>query len=821
MNKRLVGLLFILASIPVTLAVLYAGIKFYRSRAAVGPGTLVVSGTSLNLNGSRFIVEGTNMEFYRDPGCDLVTTGAIPLKAQIAQKMKDTGINAVRLNYSHSWLDDNPTNLNNFLDMIQALADKGIFSMPSDHDFTGKPLTNRATAYPMFQSIIQGARARGIEGYLIMNPYNEPGGADSQEISWADWVTAQKDTLNFIRNTAGFQGIVVLDTRSWAADFDVNSMQQVLTYDQGIATGGAKKVVFSNHWYPNIPLSNPQNAANNSNVVPVLTGELGQYNATPLDPQYVKNVLKNVVDVGIPKGHNGVFAWIWTWCDDNNMTSGWDNQANRYDYFNLSTYGQIYVTEFYNKVNGGGAGTPGPTNTGVATATSVATATATATGGNGGGGYLLHMQGTSLVNAQNQRFVIEGANIELFRDYGGCPEVTDGQYPLRTQIATKMKSMGINVVRVNYSQQYLNNTTNYNKFIDFMKVLTQNGIMVMPSDHSLTGNSLSTRSSYYATMKKIVDSAKSGGFEQYLIMNPFNEPGPDDSWAQWVTAQKDILNYLRNTANFKGVVVLDTLSWAAAYDDTAMAQVVAHDDTLLPTSNIIFSNHWYPNININSPKSAADNANNIPILIGELGQINPGSSGLDLQYAKNVLSYVVNPGISKGHNGVFAWIWNWCDENTMTNGDFQTLNSYGQTYVNSYYNLVGNGALPTPTATATSNATATSQATATATSNATNIGQSTCESGINYDQGYRCYSGITSSTQCQAVLGRYSGYGLGCSTGTFCCGNIIPGQSTPTATATSTGTGGQCTLKADINKDNKVDLLDYVVLFEEYHNTCP
>jgi hypothetical protein len=333
-----------------------------------GTGELSMQGTSLYLNGQRFIVEGVNMEFYRDNGCDLVTTGAVPLKDQIAQKFKDTGINAVRLNYSHTWLDDSQQNMTNYLDMIQALAAKGIYTMPTDHDFTGKPLTNRSSAYPIFRSIIEGARARGIEKYLIMNPYNEPGGADSDEISWSAWVTAQNDTLNFLRNTAGFKGIVVLDTRSWAADFDINSMQQVMTYDQGLL-GGAKKVVFSNHWYPNIPLSNPQNAANNANNVPVLTGELGQYNETPLSPQYVKDVLKNVIDVGIPKGHNGVFAWIWTWCDDNNMTSGWDDSANRYDYFNLSPYGQIYVTDFYSKVNGGTGGTPGPTNSPTATPT--------------------------------------------------------------------------------------------------------------------------------------------------------------------------------------------------------------------------------------------------------------------------------------------------------------------------------------------------------------------------------------------------------------------------------------------------------------------
>lgn len=316
--------------------------------AASSPG-LSVSGTTLqDTDGARFIIEGANVEFYRDPGCTYVTDNGWTQRAQIAQKMKSLGINAIRLNYSASWLGSSSANQTKFLDFMQVFVQQGIYVMPSDHSFTGRNLNGiENTSFPLFATIVNGAKSRGIEKYLIMNPYNEPYGEDWDSYGWSHWIQKNKDTLAYLRNTLNFKELVVLDTGSWAADFDVSSMNQVKQYDATLM-GGTAKVVFSNHWYPNIPISNPQNAMNNANQVPVLIGELGQYNATPLNPQYVRDVLSYAINTGIPKGFNGVFPWIWNWCDDNSMTAEWD------DHVNLSPYGQIFVDNYYSKVSGGG-----------------------------------------------------------------------------------------------------------------------------------------------------------------------------------------------------------------------------------------------------------------------------------------------------------------------------------------------------------------------------------------------------------------------------------------------------------------------------------
>jgi len=86
------------------------------------------------------------------------------------------------------------------------------------------------------------------------------------------------------------------------------------------------------------------------------------------------------------------------------------------------------------------------------------------------------------------------------------------------------------------------------------------------------------------------------------------------------------------------------------------------------------------------------NASTIPVLIGELGQINPGASGLDITFPRDVLRQLATTAISSGHNGAFGWMWKWCDQNTMVgtadgteSSDFLNLNTYGNMYVTEYY----------------------------------------------------------------------------------------------------------------------------------------
>ena len=90
-----------------------------------------------------------------------------------------------------------------------------------------------------------------------------------------------------------------------------------------------------------------------------MVGELGQENpgASALDPQYVKNTIAGALSTGIPNGHNGLFAWIWAWCDTNTMLQDvWKDASgqDRNDGYDadspLTSHGVLWRDNYYNKV---------------------------------------------------------------------------------------------------------------------------------------------------------------------------------------------------------------------------------------------------------------------------------------------------------------------------------------------------------------------------------------------------------------------------------------------------------------------------------------
>lgn len=309
---------------------------------------LRVQGTTLvNADGSRFIVSGVNLEMYRDytNGCGWVTDGQYAIRGVIADKLKALKINAVRLNYSYRNLTG--SNLSKFLDMAQELAARGLYVMPSDHTYTGDVLTNAAASWPTMKQIVDGFTARGIGQYLIMNPYNEPG----PDISAAQWITAQKNVITYLRDQVGYTGVIVLDGSGWATLLDENAFQQVINFDAG-KLGGTGNIVFSMHLYPNITTL-PAKLWEAAKRVPLTVGELGQENpgASPLDQAYVRKVINDALTIGIPNGHNGLWGWIWAWCDTNKMLEDWENPAVAYSAAStLSSHGVIWRDNYYSKV---------------------------------------------------------------------------------------------------------------------------------------------------------------------------------------------------------------------------------------------------------------------------------------------------------------------------------------------------------------------------------------------------------------------------------------------------------------------------------------
>ncbi|NTV30964.1 cellulase family glycosylhydrolase [candidate division WWE3 bacterium] len=317
----------------------------------------------------------------------------------------------------------------------------------------------------------------------------------------------------------------------------------------------------------------------------------------------------------------------------------------------------------------------------------------------------LQVSNNLILNQNNERFIFKGVNLEFYRDMN-VSNVTYTGWEKRNQIVSKLKSLGINAVRVNYRSDSIKSTANghtengnISQLLDMLKLFSDNGIYVMPSDHIFTGNDIANKENLsFPNFKKVIDDSRARGYEHMLIMNPYNEPYNNENWSAWASENKSTLDYLRSTLQFKGLIILDNPLWAGAINVDQAKQLLAYDKTLLGGSTeLAFSNHYYPNWGLDGPNQVMTSAKSIPLILGELGQWS--SQGSNPNYVISVLDLLVKTGIPNGHNGLFPWIWNWSDANTMTSSDQLTLNSHGDLFVNNYYSkIVSNSNTPVPSA---------------------------------------------------------------------------------------------------------------------------
>lgn len=325
----------------------------------------------------------------------------------------------------------------------------------------------------------------------------------------------------------------------------------------------------------------------------------------------------------------------------------------------------------------------------------------------------LHVAGVTLVDAAGNRFIAAGINVEAFRDYAnGCGWVTDGMYNVRNVMADTLKAWRVNLVRLNFSYRFLAQGDNLNKYLDMAQELANRGIYVMPSDHTYTGGSLVNSGGSYPMMKAIIDGMRARGIYDYLVVGTPNEPGPDVTSAAWLSAMRNYLMFLRAQNGYDGVVVMDGWGWATmttpngAIDVATFKQIQAFDATLRANgqANVVMSQHIYPNIK-DLPAKIWDAANQIPLIIGEVGIENPGASPYDAAYVRSVVSGYLNAGLANGHNGIVFWILSFCDSNKMIadwsdpavpyKAPFQ-LTELGNIAVNSYYSKLPGGNVPPP-----------------------------------------------------------------------------------------------------------------------------
>jgi hypothetical protein len=309
------------------------------------------------------------------------------------------------------------------------------------------------------------------------------------------------------------------------------------------------------------------------------------------------------------------------------------------------------------------------------TPTPIPTPSVTPTPTPGGAPYV---SGNKMYHGDGTRLIIKGVNLE-------CGRYNDpyyhnwfnNEYNNRTNIANLIDSNGFNAVRLNAGAAAYNaQTAHYTQLETLIELYASKGIYSMPTTHDYTSSTPDVNA-LKGFFTNVINNARSAGYERWLIINPWNEGG-DYPMSTWVTNCKAMLDHLRTTCNFKGIVVFDTPIWSAGWDGASATQVINYDKTLLggTKTNVVISNHWYPWTS-GSCYQASDNCSSYPMLVGELGrwvdEPQPNTT-----FALNLIDHICSSDIPNGHNGIFLWMWRWSDYGTMTDdgsGDGTQLNS--------------------------------------------------------------------------------------------------------------------------------------------------
>jgi hypothetical protein len=324
----------------------------------------------------------------------------------------------------------------------------------------------------------------------------------------------------------------------------------------------------------------------------------------------------------------------------------------------------------------------------------------------------LAVNGNELENGNGQRFVVKGVNVEAGRDLS-CAFNTNTDYSnLKSgQLVAAFQNLGINAIRLNISSnnvrsgfQFPGGVGYIQALQDYINILGKAGIYTMVSDHDYTNSPLSNYQNSWPVFDQLIANNQGN---PYFLLNPYNEPN-NVSWGQWLGYMTNTINHFRSKG-YTNPIVLDTIGWSWAFDPASADQILALD------GNVVFSNHRYPNgksnwttMDMSSHISGVfQYASQYPILSGEHGwDLSQGGYVTGQSYPgwlDPMLDYMVNTAIPQGYNGAFAWAWDWCDNNSLTQGNGLGLNAHGAEWNAHFYGpLKGTSApiaqgIPTPT----------------------------------------------------------------------------------------------------------------------------
>jgi hypothetical protein len=187
--------------------------------------------------------------------------------------------------------------------------------------------TQYAYAFPMMGDVHAALkRADGTDDpFVFYEPFNEP-----NNVTWDQWLPAMKAAVAQFRQTAGYQGLLVIDTTTWSHDYSDAYMGQIEAYDATLTESHQSNIAFARHDYTNDYGNNFTGAAWTSNTGGSETAhvmyetEFGNYNGPGIQSDAWSAAITGYFKTDLYDRSNvaGADAFLFgNWSDANAMSS--------------------------------------------------------------------------------------------------------------------------------------------------------------------------------------------------------------------------------------------------------------------------------------------------------------------------------------------------------------------------------------------------------------------------------------------------------------------------------------------------------------------
>jgi hypothetical protein len=313
----------------------------------------------------------------------------------------------------------------------------------------------------------------------------------------------------------------------------------------------------------------------------------------------------------------------------------------------------------------------------------------------------LTLDGTVL-QADGERFVMAGASAYLLPFYtseqGGVDEAlqetTERSYREREQVVAEMRRSGVNTLRIPVARSgYEEDVYGIGGKDDYLQRLRNIARVASEHDirlvigwwdsHSVGAQWLDTYQDVFPMMRDVREALRPW---PSVVYEPFNEPH-DVTWEQWEPVMEDVVRFWREDLDYSGVLLLDTINYSWSFDPDVATRMLELDAELLDgPSTVLFANHRYAN---DQPcfcgeelatwqEEVGRHAEDFPLVGTEYGRWTGPDFEPQDQWNAEFAAHIADEAIPGQFNGYIAFVWDWVDENTMTEDEGAQLNEYGQ-----------------------------------------------------------------------------------------------------------------------------------------------